>query len=300
MTVRKLSDSDKNDILNLYRQPGETTSTLAERYDVSNSTISRLLKSTLPEDEYEALIAAKRAARTYYQDAEQTVLFSEPESDVAVRAAETHPLVEAPLSPPEIVFDKNLGSEPDAIFPSPEPRYLDVTAQNINNRPTEADSGAQADAVAQITGEDLLDAADDLTDLDDEDIDDEDIDDEDIDESTLLVKRRVPVETLVQVLPLSEANLPKTCYLVIDRASELITRPLRDFSDLGQIPAQEIQQRTLPVFDNHRIARRFSTKRDRVIKIPDSRLLQKACSQLQAKGITRLLVDGQVYSLSAT
>jgi len=51
---------------------------------------------------------------------------------------------------------------------------------------------------------------------------------------------------------LSEATLPKLCYFSIDRASELITRPPREFGDLGQIPTQEIQQRTLPVFDNHR------------------------------------------------
>ncbi|MBH8553457.1 helix-turn-helix domain-containing protein, partial [Nostocaceae cyanobacterium CENA357] len=47
--MRKLTDSDKQEILKLYRETAETTSTLAERYDVSNSTISRLLKSTLPE-----------------------------------------------------------------------------------------------------------------------------------------------------------------------------------------------------------------------------------------------------------
>jgi hypothetical protein len=72
---------------------------------------------------------------------------------------------------------------------------------------------------------------------------------------------------------------------------------MREFSDLGQIPAQEVQQRTLPVFDNHRVARRFSNRTQRVIKVPDGRMLQKTCSQLQAKGITRLLIDGQVYSL---
>src|SRR4028119_863928 len=63
MTVKKLSDSDKQEILNLYKHTGETTSTLAERYGVSNSTISRMLKITLPEQEYEVLIASKRAAR---------------------------------------------------------------------------------------------------------------------------------------------------------------------------------------------------------------------------------------------
>ncbi len=63
-TVRKLTEPDKHEILKLYRETAETTSTLAERYDVSNSTISRLLKSTLPEDEYEYLVSLKRAART--------------------------------------------------------------------------------------------------------------------------------------------------------------------------------------------------------------------------------------------
>ena len=62
--MRKLTDSDKQEILKLYRESAETTSTLAERYGVSNSTISRLLKSTLPEEEYEYLVSLKRAART--------------------------------------------------------------------------------------------------------------------------------------------------------------------------------------------------------------------------------------------
>ncbi|MFM7368532.1 MAG: helix-turn-helix domain-containing protein, partial [Sphaerospermopsis kisseleviana] len=62
--MRKLTDSDKQEILKLYRETAETTSTLAERYGVSNSTISRLLKSTLPEEDYEYLVSLKRAART--------------------------------------------------------------------------------------------------------------------------------------------------------------------------------------------------------------------------------------------
>jgi hypothetical protein len=100
------------------------------------------------------------------------------------------------------------------------------------------------------------------------------------------------------VLPLAEAALPKTCYLVVDRSAELIARPLRDFADLGSLPEAEVQARTLPVFDNHRVAKRFSNPRtQRVIKLPDSRILQKTSPHLQAKGITHLLIDGQVYAL---
>ncbi|HIK32869.1 MAG TPA: hypothetical protein IGS17_19545, partial [Oscillatoriales cyanobacterium M59_W2019_021] len=63
MSARKLSDADKKAILEEYRQPGETTLTIANRYGVSNSTISRMLKSSLSPEEYEVLIQQKRAAR---------------------------------------------------------------------------------------------------------------------------------------------------------------------------------------------------------------------------------------------
>lgn len=353
MTVKKLSDADKSEILDLYRKTGETTSTLAERYGVSNSTISRFLKSTLQEEEYEALIQQKRAARTSVADARQTLLFNESELD-SVEDTTPTPILSAPE--PESVVKPLVEVVPRSdIKPTPAAKQIqlrssaapqaetqtpvreevqppddttsDIAAttpkpnenvRRISVRPSQTlapraaavsssssaideDSGAQANAVAQMLGEDLLDEdSEDLTDLDDdEDLEDlEDLDEDDLDEDMPIITRRVRSETLVQVLPLSEATLPRTCYLVIDRASELITRPLRDFGDLGQIPTQEVQQKTLPVFDNHRVARRFSTKRDRVIKIPDSRVLQKTRSHLQAKGITRLLVDGQVYSLS--
>jgi hypothetical protein len=35
----------------------------------------------------------------------------------------------------------------------------------------------------------------------------------------------------------------------------------------------------------------------RVVKVPDSKVITKVSGYLQAKGITRLLIDGQVYSL---
>lgn len=325
MTGKKISESVKNDIIHLYRHTGETTSTLAERYGVSNSTISRLLKSTLAEDEYEILIASKRAARVPGTDGAKSV----PES------VERQPEVEAVQSPPILSPKRRSASNPPVEVGQPLPvetKQIDesVAQENtppalptkkivINSAPSQSEplpvlespqleevnsaesydevTNAENSAlVAQMLGEDLLDEADDNEELEDEDLDYLDDEDDEV-ETPVLVKRRSASGALVQVLPLSAASLPKTCYLVIDRASELITRPLREFGDLGQIPAQEVHQKTLPIFDNHRVARRFSTKRDRVIKIPDSRMLQKARYHLQAKGITRLLVDGQVYSL---
>ncbi|MUL37111.1 helix-turn-helix domain-containing protein [Gloeocapsopsis dulcis] len=327
MTVKKLLNSDKSEILKLYRETGETTSTLAERYGVSNSTISRLLKVTLPEAEYESLIASKRAARTPHSESKQD------EPSVPEPVDDPQPITQPQLE--QVELSRTSSRKGKRTAPKPQPKLVKkpaaqqlqlldtLSAADVDSRsipdPEESpklaiDNNPQAiaedveddtDTITEILGEDLIDEdEDDVDDLDD-DLDDDELDDldldDDFDEEPFTVTRPIKNSRVsVQVLPLSEASLPKICYLVIDRASELITRPLREFGDLGQIPTGETQQKTLPVFDNHRVARRFSTKRDKVIKIPDSRLLQKTRSHLQAKGITRLLVDGQVYSLSTT
>jgi hypothetical protein len=334
--VRKLTDSDKQEILKLYRESAETTSTLAERYGVSNSTISRLLKSTLPEEEYEYLVSLKRAARTPEGRAQvsydQLPLLNQPlllleastglSSGEDLSTPEPEKLIIAakvdgdPDFPEDIPANRRVKTrssaveqpQPPVIKESPVIKELEI----VRHKPTETPiipkpklevqtRRSQPSLFAEILDEDLLDEPDDL---DDDDLDDDlydeedDFEDEDYEAPKPLVTRRKNGEASVQVLPLSVAHLPKTCYLVIDRSAELITRPLKDFGDLGLIPSLENQQKTLPIFDNHRVAKRFSTKRDRVIKIPDSQVLHKASNHLQAKGITRLLIDGQVYSLS--
>lgn len=344
--MRKLTDSDKQEILKLYRETAETTSTLAERYEVSNSTISRLLKSTLPEDEYEYLVSLKRAARTpegratvSYDQVQPSIIAQKekekqeekatpkeesfpPEPKTSLPSPRNAPTKVKVVQPPPVVEAqpdqedetdseaaanrrvRRRSSAPTPIARQPVAEQLELLEQKpqeIASIPSPMLEGERPNptVIAQMLGEDLLDESEDLDDLDDDlDDDDFDEDDDDFEETRPLVTRRANGDVAVQVLPLSAAHLPKTCYLVIDRSSELITRPLKDFGDLGQIPTIETQQRTLPIFDNHRVAKRFSTKRDRVIKVPDSKMLHKARTHLQAKGITRLLIDGQVYSLS--
>ena len=326
--MRKLTDSDKQEILKLYRETAETTSTLADRYGVSNSTISRLLKSTLPEDEYEYLVSLKRAARTPEGRAlvtyEKPPVFSQLEPDTEVLAVAAQSVAQEVQLPVLIVEEqpsRTDGSDSDSmsvvkrirrrssattqpsqpvgeqleLFEKQPPEIKSIPSPRLE------DAHSEAKAIAQMLGEDLLDSDDELEDLEDLEDDEEylDEDEEDFDTAEPIVTRPRSGDSLVRVLPLSAASLPKTCYLVIDRSSELITRPLKDFGDLGHIPNLEIQEKTLPVFDNHRVAKRFSTKRDRVIKVPDSKMLHKARYHLQAKGITRLLIDGQVYSLSS-
>ncbi len=335
MAPRKLSDLDKSNIIELYKQIDQTTSTLADQYGVSNSTISRILKTTLPSDEYAQLVAQKRMSGADRTTGVSTGVRTAPvaasvNTEIATEAEADQLLVasDSAVEPPKLktaaekeeakaktlsrrrsrtrrsededeqlpllTGDRSIPERSEALF-----NETDEPSANASFH----DSGLEAIAETEAEEEDDDDDDDDLLGLDEalgddfgDDDDDED-DDEDDDDAIDLLNPKLPSIVTMEIMPLGEAVLPKPCYLVVDMRSELITRPLSDFADLGQIPIAEEKAKTLPVFDNHRVARRFSRNKQRVIKVPDGSLITRTSPYLQAKGITRLLVDGQVFDL---
>jgi hypothetical protein len=410
MSPKKITDADKLEMVARYRQTRDTAAALAARYGVSNSTIGRILKTSIPEDEYELLIQQKRSAKGSNDDGENVEIIADtasqadtnldpnilseriesnrdPALEIEATAAredrsDAASLAEtvAPSAPIELHMEEKSSTRstptPERLDPgqpdreqsgrkrlvrrrsstqiedstpaAPEPVPSDTAnftafvqtslfaeplsptaeilppaidpakrtiqppilsglganraepaTELIDEIAIEDDSEEEPEdvnALAAMFGEEIADGDD----------DDDDDDDDDWDEETATVDRTSERDLLLtgnstyfQVTPLSQATLPRTCYIAIDKFAEPVVRPLKDFAELGQIPAEEIQQRTLPVFDNHRIAKRFSNQRtQRVIKIPDSRIFQKTIAHMRSKGIARLLVDGNIYSLN--
>ncbi len=355
MSPRKLTAADKKEIVKVYRSSADNTAALATRYGVSNSTVSRLLKSHIPEAEYETLMSEKRGQKAEFSE-EETLLLLDPlmstkvvaedEGSIEVlpefaplldRSDEPSPLPISNKSKPVkkgTLQDQRRVRRRSSALSTDEESELAADAlpelppkpiiKAVKNTPTviltpipmvevptagaaakvafpvqttlplnelveeEEDDQEDVLALADILGEDMGG----LLDEDEEEFNDEE------DWSYGLTPSVLASDIQVQVLPLSAANLPRTCYIVIDKFAELVAKPLREFAELGNIPTDEVPQQTLPIFDNHRVAKRFSSSHtNRVIKVPDSSLFQKTSRHLEAKGITRLLVDGQIYSL---
>jgi transposase-like protein len=281
MTRSKLSESEKREIVELFSQAEETIASLAERFQVSVSTIRRLVKTaTLAEEEAEIEVSASNPAL-------------QADGDLPSAPAES------PSQPRKRIMPRKrseLAVEHDFTKPSLEGQSYDSIGLNI---------GPLGEILAEI-GQDLQADLTTRGDLDEESEDDlqgfeDDFDDADDDledgEDLADVREVLQVGAAIEVLPIHEALLPRTCYVVVDRMAELVTRPLKDFGDLGQIPGAEVQANTLPVFDNHRIARRFSHRAQRIVKVPNGNLFKKTNTHLVAKGITRLLVNGRIYAL---
>ncbi len=281
MSPKKLSDDEKTELVRLYRQTDETTATLADRFQVSSSTVSRVLKNSLSSEEYVNLIQTKRHNR------HKSRVFSPSDQDIesSTDSLEGSEQFLANLEADNFVSETEKSQQIELSFdPEKNPPQTSLSPDQ--------DDGENVDQVdfsviKAMFGEDVGD--DDL----------EDTEEEDWDEEEEVVSGNQEVDSNeVEVLPLSQAKFPKTCYLVIDRGANLITKPLKEFRDLGKIPSVETQQKTLPVFDNHRGARRFSNRSQKVIKVPDGKLIPKTREHLEAKGIKRILMDGKVYMLS--
>ncbi|MDJ0651039.1 MAG: hypothetical protein QNJ60_20285 [Xenococcaceae cyanobacterium MO_188.B19] len=325
MSPRKLTEDDKNNILQLYRNSEATTSTLAQEFGVSSSTVSRFLKNSLSQDEYEDLIQQKRLARTTKVASPQPTSDSKLSLEETTTNSESPPKIVSlvqksePISATElptktsledqeknIILDDDLTESETEVIESPEltqPSKPQTKAKPIilketspQNLETEDDEDEDDNELSMITLEEML--GEEVDEEEDEDEDDDDDDWELETDTSLNYPHTKPSKTALQILPLTQAPFPKTCYVVIDRAAELITRPLKDFADLGSIPQEETQQKTLPIFDNHRVAKRFSHRRAKVIKVPDGQMLEKTSRHLYSKGITRLLIDGQIYAVS--
>lgn len=312
----KLTDRDQQTMVRLYRESNLTATVLAEYYEVSPSTITRLLKEAIPAKEYQELVSQKRSLARRKDGPEIGV----QQVPLILQSfwTRTEPIqVQEEETEPEIAVSEMALLEESEVEPAPASSSIDTVEEDTEETQTWQDSdGAFASAFAPDVLHDLEEeiphAPDGEEDLDDYPEDDYD---EDYDEDGETSAEAPPQQSdqIFEILSLEELDPPQLCYVVVDRFDELTTRPLKDFMPMATVEversgiSEEIasQAKTLPIFDNQRVARRFSqmnrrgnhpNQRNRVIQFPGY-LLDIVRSQLRNKGITHVLVDGQVYSL---
>ena len=304
----KLALDDKQEILRLYRESDATTTYLAKQFGISTSTVLRLLQELIPAEEYRLLVSQKKA------DGKRGSRVSHESSNFQINQLALLP-DDLPTAKDVISSSFDQDDEEIAIAIDDQQQLNDQIDRaesileeleeddlEIDDQEAEDDLDLEAEDDLLDEAEDDLDleAEDDLVDEDNLDLDDEiDFPEEDGDASLEMFAElhgNHSAGDRLEILPLDKADLPLICYIVVDRIAEIITRPLKDFKDLGTIPIEESLSKTIPVFDNHRVARRFSHHNQRVIKFP-SDLIHITRPKLVQKGITRILFSGQVYTL---
>jgi hypothetical protein len=285
MAATRLSDGQKKELVERFRG-GEGSQGLARAYGCSPATVIRAVRAALEPEEYERL--KQQGGRR-------------PASLGSAAA----PAALAPCEGPA-ASDEPAVTEVPAV--AEEPAVADEPAgaeagDDLAGDADAADAGVEAPGVLAIDDADDF-GADDFG-ADDEDLLAEAADEADSDDDGGEAEMFVPIAPVGSVddhgplrpIPFAEAQLPTCAYMLVDKTVELQARPLSDFPELGRLTPEEQQRQALVVFANPRQARRQCGRSQRVIKLPDLSLLERTSRYLLAQGISRVVIEGALYSL---
>ena len=276
MAARRLSDSEKQDLVGRYKA-GESTAALAEAFGCSSNTVSRTVKALLPPEAYAALKASRQKGGTV----------------VAV----AQPLLEIPpLEVPqlEVAPNSSIDAEP-------------ISADETSTADASSEGGDKPESsVGEFSTEESSTLAlDDAADFGEES-----------DDQGSGVEQPVPMDVFTELVPLigvaglsgsapietqplSAGVLPCSVYMLVDKVVELDARPLRDFPELGALDSVDQDRQGLFLFSNPRAAKRQCGRSQRVIKVPDTTVFERTSAYLLKRGITRLVMEGTVVALDA-
>ena len=276
MAARRLSDSEKQDLVGRYKA-GESTAALAEAFGCSSNTVSRTVKALLPPEAYAALKASRQKGGT-------VVAVEQPLLEI--------PLVEIP--PLEVAPNSSTDAEP---IPSDEASTADASLEDDDN-PESSVGEFSTEESSTLALDDAADFA------------------EESDDQGAGVEQPVPMDVFTELVPLigvaglsgsapietqplSPGVLPGSVYMLVDKVVELDARPLRDFPELGALDSVDQDRQGLFLFSNPRAAKRQCGRSQRVIKVPDTTVFERTSSYLLKRGITRLVMEGTLVALDA-
>jgi len=98
-------------------------------------------------------------------------------------------------------------------------------------------------------------------------------------------------------VPISEIDFPKVVYMIVDKKIELETKPLKDYAEWQFLSLNELNRKTIQIFDDHKNAKRFCSKEQKVIKVPNTDVFKIVAPILVSRGISRIVSGDKLIAL---
>ena len=97
--------------------------------------------------------------------------------------------------------------------------------------------------------------------------------------------------------PLNSVDLPNVVYIIVDSNIELQPKLLKDSAILSFLPEKDLCRNTLEIFSEQRSAKKFCSKNQKIINVPNPNVFLIASDILKKKGISRIIFDQLLLSL---
>ena len=101
----------------------------------------------------------------------------------------------------------------------------------------------------------------------------------------------------ISSIPLSKVDFPKEVFMRVNKNVELEIKVLRDFPDWHFLPEDDLNRKTIEIFNDLKIAKRDCSREQKVLKVPNTNVFKITAQILISKGITRIVNDDKLISL---
>ncbi len=98
-------------------------------------------------------------------------------------------------------------------------------------------------------------------------------------------------------VPISEIDFPKVVYMIVDKKIELETKLLKDYADWQFLSIDELNRKTIQIFEDFKYAKRFCNKEQKVIKVPNTDVFKIVAPILVSRGISRIVSGDKLIAL---
>ena len=98
-------------------------------------------------------------------------------------------------------------------------------------------------------------------------------------------------------IPIKEIDFPDVVFMIVDKKIELEIKILRDYPDWQFLPSDDLKRKTIEIFFDLKIAKRFCTNEQKVIKVPNPDVFKIVSPILISRGISRIVSSDKLIAL---
>ena len=96
---------------------------------------------------------------------------------------------------------------------------------------------------------------------------------------------------------INEVDLPKIVYMVVDKKIELEPKLLKEYAEWNFLSEKDLNRQTIEIYFELKIAKRFCSKDQKVIKVPNSEVFKITAPILISRGISRIVSTDLLIAL---
>ena len=98
-------------------------------------------------------------------------------------------------------------------------------------------------------------------------------------------------------VPIKDIDFPQIVYMIVNKSIELEIKLLKDYPSWEFLPTEDLNRKTIEIYDDLKTAKRICSKEQKVIKVPNTDVFKIVSPILISRGISRIVYSEKLIAL---